>query len=170
MDVINNIKDWVVPVSSCIALLTISLGAWLSLREYRLKLKSEARLSHSEQVEADIRLLTLFTEIMNIAHARGKSLVSEKTIEEMFDKNILKKDDYTDLVQLNKKIATASVLTLPVGVSAQEAAIAAIAMLAKRHDVLKEPAIAGLKSLSEWLPAAKKHLHELEELRNSDPE
>jgi len=159
---INQIKDWLVPVSSFFALITISVGAWLSLKEYRLKLKTEARLSNSAQVEADIRLLTLFTEIMNIAHARGGSIVSEKTIEELFDKGILTQDDFGNLKELNKKIETVSVLNLPVGLSAQEAAIAAIATLVKRHDVLKEPGIEGLKSLSKWLPSAKKYLDELQ--------
>jgi hypothetical protein len=161
---INQIKDWLVPISSFIALITVSISAWLSLKEYRIKLKAEARLSRSAQVEADVRLLKVFTEIMDIAHARRGSIVSEKSIEEMFDKGILTKDDFDDLKKLNEKIETVSVLNLPVGRSAQEAAIAAIATLVKRHpDVLKEPGIVGLQSLRGWLkpdkvPAARKYL------------
>ena len=161
---INQLKDLLVPISSFIALLTVSVGVWLSLKEYRLKLKSEARLSQSAQVEADIRLLKVFTEIMDIAHSRRGSVISEKSIEKMFDKGILTTDDFNDLKKLNKKIETVSVLNLPVGLSAQEAAIAAIATLVKRHpDVLKEPGIVGLQSLRGWpktdkIPAAQRYL------------
>jgi hypothetical protein len=146
---INEIKDWLIPVSTFITLVSISVGVWLSLKEYRLKLQTEARLSHSTQAETDIRLLTLFTQIMNIAHARSGTIASEKAIEKMFDKGILTQDDFKDMNALHKKIQTVSVFSLTVGLAAQVAAIAAIATLAKRHDVLREPAIAGLQSLSD---------------------
>src|SRR5437588_4826241 len=170
MDV-NQLKDWLVPVSTCFTLVTVSVGVWRSLKEYRLKLKAEARLNYSTQVETDIRLLTLFTEIMNIAHARGGSAVSEKAIEKMFDKGILKEEDFANLQLLNQKLETVSVLNLPVGLSAQEAAIAAIATLAKRHDVLRAPATEALNSISKWNQAsiAGKYLEELNALlRDTD--
>ena len=45
------LKDWLVPLSTIFTLLSIAVGVWLSLRDYRLKLQAETRLKHSSQVE-----------------------------------------------------------------------------------------------------------------------
>jgi hypothetical protein len=84
------IKDWLVPVSTFITLITASIGGWLSLRQYRLKVQAETRLARSAELEADIKLLKLFTDIMNIAHARGESQVSDKTIERLLAPETMK--------------------------------------------------------------------------------
>ena len=75
------IKDWLVPVSTFITLLTASIGGWLSLREYRLKVRAETRIAQSSELESDIKLITLFIEIMDIAHSRRGTQVSEKAVE-----------------------------------------------------------------------------------------
>lgn len=58
------IKDWLIPISTFVTLITASVGGWLSLREYRLKVQAEIRLAKSSELEADIELLKLFTEVM----------------------------------------------------------------------------------------------------------
>lgn len=78
-----------VPISTFVSLITASSGGWLALREYRLKVEAEIRLKESAEVEADIKLIKLFTEIMNIAHARGEGYVSEKAIEILLSTEIL---------------------------------------------------------------------------------
>lgn len=78
---VNTIKEWLIPISTVFTLISVAVGVWLSLREYRLKLQAETRLKYSSQVELDIQLLKLFTEIMNLAHARGGTHVSEKAVE-----------------------------------------------------------------------------------------
>lgn len=147
--------DILIPYASAFALITIAIGIWLPLQQYSLKLKSQ-------KVETDIKLMTLFTQIMSIAHARGGYTVSEKIIEKLFDNKILTEDELKNSDILNKRLGGASILTTPVGVAEQDAAIAAIAVLAKRHEVLKEVAIEGLISIKSFKKdIAEKYLKEL---------
>jgi hypothetical protein len=140
------IKDWLVPASTFITLITASIGGWLSLRDYRLRVKAETRVAQSAELEADIKLLKLFTEIMTTAHARGGTQVSEKAVEKILTPEILKE------LGLNgrnlKDVLSNAVIYLPVGVAAQDAAICAIWVLGRRHEVLKPVAIQALTSLA----------------------
>jgi hypothetical protein len=138
--------DWLIPISTFVTLMTASIGGWLALREYRLKVKAEIRLTQSAELEADIKLLKLFTEIMTIAHARGDTIVSEKAIEKILSPEVIK-----ELGLSGKNIRDAidnAVINLPVGVAAQDAAICAIWVLGNRHEVLKPVAIQALTSLT----------------------
>ena len=145
-----------IPFASAFTLMSIAVGAWLSLEQYSLKLKSE-------KIEADIKLMTLFTNIMRIAHARGGYTVSEKIIEKLFDDKILSEEELKDSHQLNQRLVDAAILTTPVGVAEQDAAIAAIAKLVARHEVLKEVALEGLRSIKSFKPdIAEKYIKELE--------
>lgn len=142
--IIEFISKALVPLSVAISILSVAVGIWLSLREYRLKVKAETRLAKSAEVEAQIKLLKLFTEIMNIAHARGESLFSEKRAELMSRPEIVNalhtqgyKIDFDDL----------GVITLPIGAAAQDAAIAAVGELGKRHEILRPVAKQALESL-----------------------
>lgn len=148
--------DILIPFASAFALITIAIGVWLPLQQYSLKLKSQ-------KVETDIKLMTLFTQIMSIAHARSGYTVSEKIIEKLFDNKILTEDELKNSNILNKRLVDASTLTTPVGIAEQDAAIAAIAVLAKRHEVLKEVAIEGLISIKSFKKdIAEKYLKELD--------
>lgn len=82
------IKDWLIPVSTCITLLSISFGVYQSLKEYRLKLLAESRLADSTAVEMDIKLMQGFIQLLALAHARKGSYLSEKTVEKMFDNKL----------------------------------------------------------------------------------
>lgn len=142
----SDFKDWLVPVSTFVTLITASIGGWLSLREYRIKVRAETRLAHSAELEADIKLLTLFTEIMTIAHARGGTHVSEKAIEKILSPELIKELGLSG--QNIKGVLENTVIQLPVGVAAQDAAICAIWALGRRHEVLKPVAIQALTSLA----------------------
>ena len=142
----STLKDWLVPVSTFVTLITASIGGWLALREYRLKVKAEIRLTQSAELEADIKLLKLFTEIMTIAHARGGTQVSEKAIEKLLSPEIVKALGLS--VPDIRGVIENAVINLPVGVAAQDAAICAIWVLGNRHEVLKPVAIQALKSLT----------------------
>ena len=149
-------KESLIPFASAFALMSVAIGIWLSLEQYSLKLKSE-------KVEADIKLMTLFTKIMSIAHARGGYTVSEKIIEKMFDGKFLTEQELKNSAILNERLSTAAILTTPVGVAEQDAAIAAIAQLAKRHEVLKNVALEGLISIKSFKKnIAEKYIKELE--------
>lgn len=156
-DVINN---WLVPISTSITLIVTSIGGWLSLREYRLKVKAETRLAESAERETDIKLLKLFTEVMVIAHARGGYKVSEKAIEKILSPDVLQQIGIpkSNIETLLEK----SVIHIPVGFAAQDAAISAIWVLGKKHPLLTPVAIQALESLSTFKSAvAKGYLEDL---------
>lgn len=142
----STLKDWLVPVSTFVTLMTASIGGWLALKEYRLKVKAEIRLTQSTELEADIKLLKLFTEIMTIAHARGGTQISEKAIERLLSPEVIKALGLSG-PDIRGAIENA-VINIPVGVAAQDAAICAIWVLGNRHEVLKPVAIQALESLS----------------------
>jgi hypothetical protein len=142
----STLRDWLLPASSCITLITASVGGWLALREFRLKVKAETPIANSTQLESDIKLPKLFTEIMTIAHARGDSYVSEKAIE-----TILSPEGRKELNISISDVASAihaSVVSLPIGAAAQDSAICAIWVLGNTHEILKPVAIQALESLS----------------------
>jgi hypothetical protein len=143
---ISALKDWLVPVSTFVTLITASVGGWMSLREYRLKVQAETRFAKSSELEADVKLLKLFTEIMSIAHARGNTEVSEKVIEKLLSPEAMKELGIT-IVNL-RPVLENSVIMHPVGVAAQDSAIAAIWALGNKHEILKPVAIQALTSLS----------------------
>ena len=167
---IQELKDWLVPVSAFVTLISVAISSSLALRDYRLKLKAEARLRYSSQVEVDIRLLKLFTEIMTIAHARSGYFVSEKAIEKLFEKGVVNDQDLGNLNSLNQKLEDAAILTLPVGIAAQDAAIAAISTLANRHEVLRSVAIQALESIRSFKPEmAEKYLKKINHVAAGSP-
>ena len=86
----GSLKDWLVPVSTFITLITGTVAGLVALREYRLKVQAETRLTQSAELEADIKLLTLFVEIMTLAHGRGGNQVSEKAIERILSPEVIK--------------------------------------------------------------------------------
>jgi tetratricopeptide (TPR) repeat protein len=102
-------------VSLIVTLFSFSFGALLAVNQYSLKAKAE-------KVEHEVRLITLFSEVMGIAHARGEPFV------------------------VNNEIKTA-----PVGLAAQNAAIAAIDVLGEKYeDILGEAANQGLETLTSF--------------------
>jgi len=142
--VIQFISEALVPLATAIGILSVAVSIWLSLREYRLKVRAETRLAKSAEVEAQIKLLKLFTEIMNIAHARGESHFSDKLAE-----LICRPEIVSALQQQGNRLdlGDLAVITLPVGTAAQDAAIAAIGELGKRHEILRPVAKQALESL-----------------------
>jgi hypothetical protein len=148
----SDAREWILVMSGSVTLLSVATSSWLALRQYRLKLKEEERLSLSARTETDIRLVKAFGEIMDIAHGRSGHVLSEKTVESLFSKNAFNQTDLADSQLLRQRLETAAVFTLPVGLAAQDAAIAAIASLGARHDVLRGPATQALESLRIFKP------------------
>jgi hypothetical protein len=148
--VLSAIQEWIVPLSTAVSLLSTAIVAWVGVLQYRLKVKAEERLQESNRAEVDVRLSKLFAELMWLAHARAGSHVSEKCIEELFEKGMITKEDLGDPDSLNRKIAAICILNLPVGVASQNAAITSLAVLGRRYAILREPARAGLNSLKSF--------------------
>jgi hypothetical protein len=146
LKLINDIKELLVPIATSVTLLSVAISSWLALRQYRLKLKSE-------KIENDIKLIKAFCDLLNLAHARSQTNYSEKFLDKLFEKEIISKADF-DQLDLNKKIEKTALIT-PVGSAAQDAAIAAVATLGLRHDVLKDASIQALASLIVSIPEKK---------------
>jgi hypothetical protein len=126
------------PIGTYVGLICGIIAAAVALREYRLKAEAERR-------ETDVRVTKLFVEPMWLAHARAGCTVSEKCVEELFERGIIKPGDC--LEQINSELQTACVLNHPVGVASQDSAILAVGMLGHKYEILREPARAGLKGL-----------------------
>ena len=145
---LNEIKEWLIPVGTLIALATGSVSTWLALRDYRLKLASEVRLADASRTESDIKLVTLFTVLMNTAHGRGGELLSEQAVEALLRVALPEKGPMpSPLPPLTQLLAQNAVITLPVGAAAQDSAIAAIGELGIRYPILRPIALQGLTSL-----------------------
>lgn len=161
----EEIKDWLIPISTFITLISTSIGIWLSLKQYRIKLFTEIRLKESSRAEMDIRLLKLFTEILIIATGRkGEIILSDKIVEELVKNNKL---DFTDLTagnmdKIRTSVARTAILEPLVGQSSLSAAFASIATLAIRHRVLRLSALQALEDFKEWQPElSQKYIDEI---------
>jgi len=157
------IKAWLIPLSTFVTLITASIGGWLSLREYRLKVKAETRLAQSAELESDIKLLKLFTEIMDIDHSRRGYEVSEKIIEKILSPEVL--DQFGLSGSKLEDVINKTIIPLPVGIAAQDAAICAIWVLGKKHSILTPVAIQALESLSTFKGEVVKGY--LEDIKNT---
>jgi hypothetical protein len=143
------IDDLLIPISKMVTLLSVSIGIIISIRQFRLKVKEEIRLSKSAQSENDVKLLALFAETIDIANGRKSHIISEKVIESLFTKDIIGQNDFSDIANLEnvKKKLEVATRVIPVGAASQSSAIAAIGVLGKKYEVLREPALKGLNNL-----------------------
>ncbi|HZE71218.1 MAG TPA: hypothetical protein VE135_17035 [Pyrinomonadaceae bacterium] len=162
---LDSLKEWILLGTGFVSLVSVAVTSIWAIREFGLKQKAEARAAKKEEAETDVRLLKAFTELMDIANGRGGYEVSEKIIEEVFKSDVLTKADLIDLVSGKKRIGEFPVIYKPVGLPSQHAALAAIATLANKHDVLKEAAIQALASAATSNPPikalAEKHLQRI---------
>lgn len=142
-----DIREWILVVPGSITLLSVAISSWLALKQYRLKLQEEERLSSSARTETDIKLVKAFGELMDVANGRSGHVLSEKTVEFLLARNVISNEDLLEPVAVGERLGAAAVFALPVGRGAQDAAIAAIATLGARHDVLRDLARQGLESL-----------------------
>lgn len=147
------IKEWLLILSSFVAIVTSAVAIWRVLKEYGLKLQAETRLAESTRAETDIRLLELFTDLLCIASGRvGDAVYSKEILDLLIQKDIFTEDDFKDLDKLKEKISKAALIAQTPAAASADAAFASIATLAKRHPVLYEPAMEALESFHGWKP------------------
>jgi hypothetical protein len=141
-----DVREWILVVSGSLTLLSVAISSWLALKQYRLKLQEEERLSASARTETDIKLVKAFGELMDVANGRSGHVLSEKTVEFLLARNGVSNEELLNPTAIGKKLEAAAVFALPVGRGAQDAAIAAIATLGARHDVFRDLASRGSKA------------------------
>ncbi|MGE0259564.1 MAG: hypothetical protein AB7H71_04945 [Alphaproteobacteria bacterium] len=161
----EEIRAWLVAASGVVSMLAVAIGIWVSLKDYRLKLKAETRLANSTQVELDIKLLTLFPQIMNIANGRGENIHSEKAIEILLQSMVARIDtnrgpDVKEVERIRNTLRDTTIFAAPVGGAAQDAAIAAIWALGKRHELLRPVSKRALESILEFRPEVARPYYE----------
>jgi hypothetical protein len=148
---LNGIQDWLIPIATFEFLITAAISAWVTVNNYALKIEREKRLSDTASIESDVRLLRLFSEMMQIANCRYDPIVSEKVIEGLFSKGIVTAKDYTpeNIRELQMKLGSAMYIPF-YGLPAQESAIAAIFTLGRENPILINAAIDGLTAVKQY--------------------
>jgi len=148
---IDGVQEWLIPLSGFVSLITVAIGSWLAVNNYRLSIKAEKRLNDSSTIESNIRLLTLFSKMMQIANCRYDPILSEKVIEGLFQNKIITENDFKDKASIEKvsKKLELSLLEPVYGLATQKAAIGAIYTLGKEHNILCDAAIDGLKEVKD---------------------
>jgi hypothetical protein len=116
-------------------------------RQFKLRVSEENRLAVANRAELDVRLLTLFAELMGKAHARGPSMLSESTVTKIVEQQGSLAP--TSLSEL-KDLLEACTVVYPVGAAEQDAAIAAIAELGCKYEVLRFPAERALEEVKRF--------------------
>lgn len=159
--VIINIREWLISGSAAAAIMSTSFAVFRFLADYSVKVRAEARLAKSAEIENEVKLLKLFTEIMDIAHARGRAELSEKAVE-----LLLREKERAGEREIGRILENA-VVVMPVGLAAQDAAIAAIAVLGTKYEILRPSAVQALQSLSTFKPNAQVYLSQI---KNKFPE
>lgn len=143
---LDGIKEWIIVLSASVTMLSVATGIWLSLREYRLKLQAEGRLERASEIEAEIRLHTLFTQLMRTANGRSGYQLSEKAIEFLLA-HFHSEGGKLDIVAVNRALEDLSIIRFPVGSAEQDSSVAAISSLTIRHPVLREAGMRALQAL-----------------------
>jgi hypothetical protein len=133
---LNNSKE--------LAYITSALGVLFVGLELGLKFGAERRLRKTSQIESQIKLLKIFTELMDIAEARKETTFSNEILTYLIETE--KIDDFLN----NKKGAKHPFLVFPVGKASQLTAISSIYQLARKHKILLEPSIQALKNLKKF--------------------
>jgi hypothetical protein len=153
------IQQWILVLSGAATMISIATGIWLSLREYRIKLRAEARAQESAELEAEVRLHSLFRDLMTTANGRSGYAASENAVDFLLKKfenlDVIEiKDGHATvqmeaLYEMNRALQELGILRLPVGSAAQNASVAAIYSLSAHYPWLRITGLAALESLRE---------------------
>jgi hypothetical protein len=141
---LKDVINFVLENSKELAYISSSLGILFVGLELGLKFRAERRLRKSSQVESHIKLLKIFTELMDIAEARKETTFSKDLLDYLI------KTEKIDAFLDKKKGAKDPFLVYPVGKASQLTAISSIYELAKKHKILLEPSTQALKNLKNF--------------------
>lgn len=126
------LPTWAFVASVLVPWVGIVVTAWLGLSDIRVKAKAEA-------IEADVKLLRSFAALAPIADAREGAFLSEVVAKRLVERW----QGPPQHLDLRPAVAEG-----PVAAARQAAAVAAIAELTKKHELLKEPGKAMLRGLA----------------------
>jgi hypothetical protein len=142
---LEQLRDWILPLSAGAAILLVAAGAWLTLGAYRRKLRAEERLARTACAEADVRLVHTFTDLMLLAAGTGRYTRSGELLRAMLEKGVIGKEDFDDAVALHTKVLQYAMMpATAAGPTACGYAVHGLAALAARHELLRELGIRAL--------------------------
>lgn len=159
----NGVQEWLIPISGFVSLITVAISSLLAVSKYRLSIEAEKRLNVASTIESEIKLLTHFAQMMQIANARYDPILSEKVIEGLFQNKFINETDFKDengdcsFEKVYQKLELA-LLNPAYGLATQKAAIGAIYTLGKENPILCDVAIEGLKAVKDTFKADKRQL------------
>ncbi|KJY95176.1 hypothetical protein [Pseudoalteromonas piscicida] len=119
------------------ALIAVIVGIWKSLATIRIKIEAEYRLKETARIESQIKLLTVFSKLVEVAHARKEDFLSETMVEHLLKDN-------SQQVKLDDAI-----ITSVAGAASQDAAIESITALALEHEIIRGSALKALYNLKD---------------------
>lgn len=157
------LKEVLIPISTIVTLLSISVGSLIAVFAYRLNLRAEARLKESAKAEIDVKLLELMVNLIQKANGRSGYEISHDTIRKILDSEQIEKLDFLESGNnkvLNQILQDSAILTLPVGSAEQYFSIKAIGELGLQHNFLKSISLASINELSR-IPGLKDLCEEL---------
>jgi hypothetical protein len=142
-DIITKIA---IPITTLLGIFGTAITLIISLVQIRLKSVEQTEFIKNQEIESELKLINLFTELMDIAHGRKSNIYSEKIVDIILSHCKEKKTD-EDIKKAIELIKNEAFLTEPIGIAAQDAAIAAIYTLGNNHEILYDAALQGLESL-----------------------
>src|SRR5262249_32376178 len=101
------VREWIVALCASAALLSVALGVWLGVREYRRKLQAEEGLARIARAEADVRLVQAFTDLVLLAAGSGRYALSDEILRTLLDSGAISQEDFDpdDPIPLHTKVA-----------------------------------------------------------------
>jgi hypothetical protein len=145
---VPNFEPWIPIVAPVATVFAAFLAAIPFYLQTNLKRKEEIRLTRAGQAEADVRLCTLFVQLMAKAHNRSEWTVADAAVQAAINSEgplaPTSTEAFRDLIQ--------AAVVYPAGLSEQLAAISAVAELGVRYDLLCAPGLVGLESVASWWP------------------
>jgi hypothetical protein len=148
-------------ISKTVSFIAVGVSAIAALLQYQSNSEAEARMRVLAQLESDIKISTLFSELIQKANGYGNfSQPIEPVIEKLFSR--IPDEHFDKLLQGNPPplsgLLGLSVIPTRVPLSAAISAAESIANLAIKYPILKEPAIEGLRIVITFLPQTTKSL------------
>ncbi len=163
----KKIKEWILILSTSITMLSVALGSWLTLSQYRLKLEAEERLARTSQIETNIQMVSALKDLMSDAGGRSGHYFSEQVAEALLSKETFPLGTAEDVDRLNKVIKDGAVIRLPVSIAEGQSALVSVCELAKRHELVRDITIQLLPYFTTFHGAediAKTYLQELKSI------
>lgn len=108
--------------------------------EYRTK-------RHAERAESDIKLATIFAELVRVANGYGRPAeLPDALVSAVFEAGLVSRDDLA--TGKASRLISGAMPRQPTGLAMQCAAMRSIAELGIRHEVLLQPARSAIQALN----------------------